>query len=90
MSRGYTWPVPGHHTITSYFGGRSAPTAGASTYHPAIDIGAPSGARVVAAASGKVTQAGGYGGYGNHIFISHGGGYKTGYGHLSSISVHSG
>ena len=37
----FLWPTPGYNTITSYFGKRNAPTAGASTYHSGIDIGAP-------------------------------------------------
>ena len=37
----FIWPTPEYKTITSYFGSRSAPTSGASTYHSGIDIGAP-------------------------------------------------
>lgn len=37
----FLWPTPGYTTITSYFGYRTAPTTGASTYHSGIDIGAP-------------------------------------------------
>ena len=35
------WPTPGFTTITSGFGYRKRPTAGASTYHGGIDIAAP-------------------------------------------------
>ena len=38
---GFWWPVPNYSTITSYFGYRNKPTAGASTYHSGIDIAAP-------------------------------------------------
>ena len=31
-----------------------------------------------------------YGGYGNYILIDHGGGFSTGYGHLSAIYVSNG
>ena len=34
-------PAPEHYRINSYYGKRNAPTAGASTYHKGIDIGAP-------------------------------------------------
>lgn len=37
----FTWPTPGYNTITSYFGYRTAPTSGASSYHSGIDIAAP-------------------------------------------------
>jgi len=37
----FLWPTPGYTTITSYFGKRTAPTSGASTYHSGIDIAAP-------------------------------------------------
>ena len=40
-SKIYSWPTPGYTTITCNFGYRKAPTSGASTYHGAIDIGAP-------------------------------------------------
>lgn len=36
----FVWPLPGHNTITYYFGFRKAPTAYASTYHSGIDIAA--------------------------------------------------
>jgi len=86
-SGGYCWPVPSSHRITCGFGYRGAPTAGASTYHHAIDIGAPTGSSVVATKSGTVIQASWNGGYGNFIGISHGNGVFSYYGHLSSIGV---
>jgi len=86
-SGGYCWPVPSSHRITCGFGYRTAPTAGASSYHHAIDIGAPLGSSVVATRSGTVIQASWNGGYGNFIGISHGNGVFSYYGHLSSIGV---
>ncbi len=59
-----------------------------------IDIGAPVGTTVKAAAGGTVIIAsgvGGYnGGYGNYIVISHPNGTQTLYAHLSKVSVSSG
>jgi murein DD-endopeptidase MepM/ murein hydrolase activator NlpD len=84
----FSWPVTG--TITSPFGWRSNPFGGAPEFHQGLDIAAPSGTTVTAAAAGTVIMAQWYGGYGNYILIDHGGGYSTGYGHLSAIYVSSG
>ena len=50
----FTWPCPASSRITSYFGDREQPVAGASTNHQGIDIGVPTGSNVVAAADGEV------------------------------------
>jgi murein DD-endopeptidase MepM/ murein hydrolase activator NlpD len=76
-------PVDGR--ISSGFGARVAPTKGASSYHPAIDIAAPIGTPVKAAAGGTVIYVGKMGGLGNVVIVDHGGGTITEYGHLSSI-----
>ena len=61
----FYWPVPGYTRISSYFGKRNSPTAGASTFHQGIDIPAPAGTSLVAVFSGIVTYTGfnGSGGY---------------------------
>jgi murein DD-endopeptidase MepM/ murein hydrolase activator NlpD len=84
----FSWPVTG--TITSPFGWRSNPFGGAPEFHQGLDIAAPTGTTVTAAAGGTVIMAQWYGGYGNYILIDHGAGYSTGYGHLSAIYVASG
>lgn len=84
----FSWPVTG--TITSPFGWRSNPFGGAPEFHQGLDIAAPTGTTVTAAAGGTVIMAQWYGGYGNYILIDHGGGYSTGYGHLSAIYVSTG
>ena len=83
-----SWPVSG--TITSPFGWRRNPFGGGMEMHPGLDIAAPMGTTVTAAASGTVISAGWYGGYGNYILIDEGGGMATGYGHLSQIFVAAG
>lgn len=74
-------PISG--TVTSRFGGRWGST------HKGIDIGAPKGTPIKAAASGTVVSAStGYnGGYGNYMVISHGNGIETAYGHCSALYV---
>jgi murein DD-endopeptidase MepM/ murein hydrolase activator NlpD len=87
---GLIWPCPASRRITSGFGPRNAPVAGASTYHKGIDIGAGTGSAIVAASSGVVTTAAYSGSAGNYIVISHGGGLSTVYMHCSALYVSSG
>ena len=84
----FIWPTDG--VITSHFGYRNAPTAGASSNHPAIDIGAPMGTDVVAADGGVVIYVGQNGGYGKSVGIKHDNGMVTYYNHLSSWDVNEG
>jgi septal ring factor EnvC (AmiA/AmiB activator) len=55
--------------------------------HTGMDIAAPTGQTIVAAAGGRIIFAGWYGGYGNAIIIDHGGQTSTLYGHCSQIFV---
>ncbi|HZV76578.1 MAG TPA: peptidoglycan DD-metalloendopeptidase family protein [Candidatus Babeliales bacterium] len=87
-SGSFSWPVTG--TITSPFGWRTNPFGGGPEFHQGLDIAAPLGTTVTAAAGGTVIMAQWYGGYGNYILIDHGGGYSTGYGHLSAMYVSAG
>ncbi|MGA8097216.1 MAG: peptidoglycan DD-metalloendopeptidase family protein [Candidatus Cybelea sp.] len=84
----FSWPVTG--TITSPFGWRTNPFGGGPEFHQGLDIAAPMGTTVTAAAGGTVIMAQWYGGYGNYVLIDHGAGYSTGYGHLSAMYVSSG
>jgi murein DD-endopeptidase MepM/ murein hydrolase activator NlpD len=81
-SSGFIWPVNG--PVVSPFGMRWG------RLHAGIDIAAPSGTPIHAAASGRVVLAGWTGGYGNYTCIDHGGGIATCYAHQSSIAVGSG
>lgn len=85
------WDKPVQGKITSPYGKRSQPTAGASTSHKGIDIGATYGSPVKAPANGKVVSCGVLGGYGNYILLDNGiinGKRVTSlYGHLQSIGV---
>ena len=86
----FTWPLPSSSRITSNFGGRSSPTEGASSNHQGIDVGAPEGSPIKAAASGTVVISTYSKSAGNYVMINHGGGVYTVYMHMSSIAVSSG
>lgn len=86
----FSWPVPSCTYLTSRFGMRVHPITGATKSHTGIDIGAESGATIVAADGGTVVLAGVNSGYGNCVMIDHGNGYKTLYAHMSSIAVTNG
>lgn len=87
----FLWPCPASQRVTSDFGYRDSPTAGASSYHQGLDIGAPYGSAIVAAADGIVfTAAYQPNGAGNYLVVSHGGGLYTVYMHCSSLAVSSG
>jgi murein DD-endopeptidase MepM/ murein hydrolase activator NlpD len=60
--------------------------------HHAIDVAAPLGMPIYAAAAGEVVAAGPteYPGYGRMVVIRHAGGYQTLYGHLSVSYVGAG
>lgn len=87
-----TWlePVSGY-TISSPFGNRKAPKAGASTYHQGIDMACPSGTPIYATRAGTVTvasyQAGGAGYY---VSINHGDGFASIYMHMTRYVVSKG
>ena len=80
-------PVAG--PITSRFGNRLDPYYHVWQLHPGIDIAAAPGTPIYAAAAGRVTRAGWYGGYGNYTCIEHGqfDGQRlsTCYGHQSTL-----
>jgi murein DD-endopeptidase MepM/ murein hydrolase activator NlpD len=80
------WPVFGR--LESGVGGRRNPFGGRGfEYHEGQDIDALYGTPVQAAASGKVTIAGWQRGYGNVVYVDHGSGLSTRYGHMSEIDV---
>ncbi|MEX2104985.1 MAG: peptidoglycan DD-metalloendopeptidase family protein, partial [Bacilli bacterium] len=78
----FAWPVPDSQRITSQYGYRKDPFTGRTTGHNGMDIGAPQGTDIVAAADGEVILAGLHGGFGNTVIINHGGGIWSLYGHI--------
>jgi peptidoglycan DL-endopeptidase CwlO len=82
---GLVWPVSG--PVVSGFGYRWG------RMHEGIDIAAPAGTPIRAAASGTVVllqSDASSGGYGNFTCLDHGGGLQTCYAHQSSFAVGSG
>ncbi|MBI2267825.1 MAG: M23 family metallopeptidase [Candidatus Blackburnbacteria bacterium] len=72
----FAWPASGYIS------------QGFAFYHKAIDIANPGSPDVLAADSGTITYAGcTAGGYGCHVRIDHGNGYRTLYAHFSRIYV---
>ncbi|MBI3301807.1 MAG: M23 family metallopeptidase [Deltaproteobacteria bacterium] len=69
----FTWPVEGE--VTSGFGPRNG------SFHDGIDIAAPRGVPVLAAADGQVIFSDVLRGYGNVVIVRHANGYLTVYAH---------
>ena len=101
-SSGYTWPAPGVFYISSYFGD----SEGRGYGHGGLDIAGDYNTPIVAADDGTVAytysscihnwgkdmsySCGCGGGYGNYVWIDHGNGKESIYGHLGSLVVHDG
>jgi murein DD-endopeptidase MepM/ murein hydrolase activator NlpD len=80
------WPVTRGH-LGSPFGNRIDPFTRRPSFHPGVDLVAPIGTPILAAAGGRVIYAGPKTGYGNTVEIDHGYGFITRYGHASKIDV---
>lgn len=81
-------PVRG--ILTSGFGYRADPLTHGRGNHQGIDIAAGYGQPVRATGDGLVLQTGEEGGLGKAVFLAHGYGMTTRYGHLSAITVRPG
>jgi murein DD-endopeptidase MepM/ murein hydrolase activator NlpD len=81
-------PVKG--IFTSGFGVRADPLTHGRGDHQGVDIAAAPGQPVRASADGVVIRAGDVGGLGQAVFIAHGFGVTTRYGHMSRIEVRPG
>ncbi len=86
---GLIMPVYGGR-VTSNFGARRHPVLGYTRMHAGVDFGAPYGAPIYAVGDARVIYSGWHGGHGNYVKLDHGGGYATGYGHMSRIAVPNG
>lgn len=75
-SGNFVWPASG--TITQYF----------SWYHQAIDVANRAAPDILAADAGTVVTSGWSNvGYGYHVIIDHGNGFRTLYGHMQRLYV---
>ena len=85
------WLVPCSYVkLTSPFGNRTSPTAGASSYHQGVDLAAPQGTPVYASRAGRVTVAGYGSAAGYYVTINHLDGFSSIYMHLNNYVVSSG
>ncbi len=76
--------------FSSNFGYRIDPFTGLQTFHEGIDFPAETGTVIVAAASGKVVEAGVHPQYGKILAIDHGNGLLSRYAHASQVLVREG
>lgn len=87
---GLRWPLRVKGRISSNFGARTSPTAGASTNHQGIDIAVSAGTPIVAAGDGTVVTASYSPSAGNYVMIYHGNSLYTVYMHASTLAVSEG
>ena len=84
ISRNFMWPLRG--AITTYFAEKGPYWS--RGWHPGLDIAAPVGTPIRAAADGIVIEAestGNNSGYGSYVKIDHGGGLVSLYAHMSTV-----
>jgi murein DD-endopeptidase MepM/ murein hydrolase activator NlpD len=81
-------PVKG--ILTSGFGHRRDPITGSRAFHSGVDIATAPGRPVLTSADGVVIRTGRMSGLGLSVYVSHGYGLTTRYGHLSRITVEPG
>ena len=84
----FDWPLRG--PVSSPFGTRIHPVFKTKSFHSGLDISAPRGTPVKAAAPGEVLFEGWMRGYGQVVIIDHGRDYSTVYAHMSSTRVREG
>ncbi|MDR3174623.1 MAG: M23 family metallopeptidase [Treponema sp.] len=86
LNRGFRFPLR-NFTLTSAFGPRINPVTGRFRVHEGLDLAAPEGTDVFAAAEGQVTETGFDPVYGNYVVVRHRDDWVSLYGHLSLIGV---
>lgn len=86
----FCWPAPSYTRISDDYGNRIHPTLGVPQFHNGVDMAAPGGSPILAAADGTVIAASYSSSMGNYIMINHGGGLYTIYMHASALYVSTG
>ncbi|HKB80859.1 MAG TPA: M23 family metallopeptidase [Thermoanaerobaculia bacterium] len=89
---------PDQFVLTSPFGMRISPFTRAADFHKGLDLSAPTGTAIYAAADGVVSFAGRYPlrdsvqwwRFGNVVVINHSNRFVTIYGHCDTVKVHRG
>ena len=91
-SRFFQWPVQGTNTISlsNPYGSRVKPGGQGETVHAGIDIPAPEGEVILAAADGTVSEVGFDPERGNYLVLDHGDGLTTLYGQCRDVTVEEG
>ncbi|HIJ79097.1 MAG: M23 family metallopeptidase [Desulfobulbaceae bacterium] len=79
-------PVPMGRISSRFSSRRLHPVLKTVRPHLGVDLAAPVGTPIMAAADGKVNYVGWKGGFGKQVILDHGSGYRTYYGHLSRFS----
>lgn len=87
---GFVWPAPSYTRISDDYGYRIHPTLGVKQFHNGVDMAAPGGSPILAAADGQVVAAAYSSTMGNYIMINHGSGVITIYMHASALYVSKG
>lgn len=88
---GTSWIVPvSYKRLESPFGNRTAPTAGASSYHQGVDLSAAEGTPVYASRGGQVSVATYGSAAGYYVKINHLDGFSSIYMHLKNYVVSAG
>ena len=76
-------PLKARARLSSPYGRRRHPVLLYEIFHHGVDLAAPKGTPIMAAADGTILQIGRKGAYGKYIRIKHDGNYYTAYGHMN-------
>jgi len=88
---GTSWIRPCSYVkLTSPFGNRESPTAGASSYHQGVDLSAPAGTPIYASRGGQVSVATYGSAAGYYVKINHLDGFSSIYMHMTNYVVSAG
>ena len=82
--------MPVQAQLSSGFGMRRDPITHEMQFHHGMDIAAPLGTRIHAAAAGNVVFSGYQNGYGNTVVVQHQDGYESRYAHMDTLLVNAG